>query len=107
MEAQMQSSTAAMPQPAAGVQWRPIIYLLLPVIIIAALPLLPVNNYIIAATVRALIFITLGQAWNIVAGIGGLLSLGHGVFLASAAIPPAFCSTITASRPGSGCGPAR
>ena len=30
---------------------------------------------------RALIFIALGQAWNIVAGIGGLLSLGHGVFL--------------------------
>ena len=46
------------------------------------LPLLPfVNNYIIAATVRALIFISLGQAWNVVAGIGGLLSLGHGVFL--------------------------
>ena len=31
--------------------------------------------------VRALIFIALGQAWNIVAGIGGQLSLGHGVFL--------------------------
>ena len=40
-----------------------------------------VNNYIIAATVRALIFISLGQAWNVVAGIGGQLSLGHGVFL--------------------------
>ena len=48
----------------------------------AALPALPfVNNYILAATVRALIFIALGQAWNIVAGIGGQLSLGHGVFL--------------------------
>ena len=56
--------------------------LLLPIVIVAVLPLLPfVNNYIIAATVRALIFISLGQAWNIVAGIGGLLSLGHGVFL--------------------------
>jgi branched-chain amino acid transport system permease protein len=31
--------------------------------------------------VRALIFISLGQAWNVVAGIGGQLSLGHGVFL--------------------------
>jgi branched-chain amino acid transport system permease protein len=40
-----------------------------------------VNNYVLAATVRALIFIALGQAWNIVAGIGGQLSLGHGVFL--------------------------
>ncbi|HEY7580084.1 MAG TPA: branched-chain amino acid ABC transporter permease [Acetobacteraceae bacterium] len=55
---------------------------LLPVIAVAALPALPfVNNYILAATVRALIFIALGQAWNIVAGIGGQLSLGHGVFL--------------------------
>ena len=54
----------------------------LPVAIVALLPALPfVNNYILAATVRALIFISLGQAWNVVAGIGGLLSLGHGVFL--------------------------
>ena len=50
-------------------------------LLVASLPLLPVNNYILAATVRALIFISLGQAWNVVAGIGGLLSLGHGVFL--------------------------
>jgi len=49
---------------------------------VAALPLLPfTNDYIIAVVVRMLIFIALGQAWNIVAGIGGLLSLGHGVFL--------------------------
>jgi branched-chain amino acid transport system permease protein len=55
---------------------------LLPIAVAAALPALPyVNNYILAATVRALIFIALGQAWNIVAGIGGQLSLGHGVFL--------------------------
>ena len=55
---------------------------LIPIAIVAALPALPfVNNYILAATVRALIFIALGQAWNIVAGIGGQLSLGHGVFL--------------------------
>ena len=55
---------------------------LLPVAVVAVLPPLPfVNNYILAATVRALIFIALGQAWNIVAGIGGQLSLGHGVFL--------------------------
>ena len=61
---------------------REVLWALLPVVLIAALPLLPfVNNYIIAATVRALIFISLGQAWNVVAGIGGLLSLGHGVFL--------------------------
>jgi branched-chain amino acid transport system permease protein len=55
---------------------------LIPIAVIAALPALPfVNNYLLATTVRALIFIALGQAWNIVAGIGGQLSLGHGVFL--------------------------
>jgi len=65
-----------------GVPYRLVASYVLPVAIIAVLPLLPfVNNYIIAATVRALIFISLGQAWNIVAGIGGQLSLGHGVFL--------------------------
>ena len=52
------------------------------IVLVAALPLMPfVNNYLIAVAVRALIFIALGQAWNVVAGIGGLLSLGHGVFL--------------------------
>jgi branched-chain amino acid transport system permease protein len=66
----------------AGSPMRSFLIIAIPIAIVAALPLLPfVNNYIIAATVRALIFITLGQAWNVVAGIGGLLSLGHGVFL--------------------------
>jgi len=63
-------------------QFHSLLFLLVPVIIVALLPLLPfVNNYIVAAVVRALIFIALGQAWNVVAGIGGQLSLGHGVFL--------------------------
>jgi branched-chain amino acid transport system permease protein len=79
------ATTSAAKTSAAKTQRMPtrsIVYLLLPVVIVAVLPLLPfVNNYIIAATVRALIFISLGQAWNIVAGIGGQLSLGHSVFL--------------------------
>jgi branched-chain amino acid transport system permease protein len=75
-------ATSASTMSAMGVTPRALAYFLLPVAAIAVLPLLPfVNNYIIAATVRALIFISLGQAWNIVAGIGGQLSLGHGVFL--------------------------
>ena len=69
-------------QPLDGARWRSLAAYVVPIVIVAALPLLPfVNNYIIAATVRALIFISLGQAWNVVAGIGGQLSLGHGVFL--------------------------
>lgn len=79
MEAPIATTSAAKTQ---HMPTRSIVYLLLPVVIVAVLPLLPfVNNYIIAATVRALIFISLGQAWNIVAGIGGQLSLGHSVFL--------------------------
>ncbi len=38
------------------------------------------NSYIVSVVVRALIFLMLGQAWNVIAGIGGQLSLGHGVF---------------------------
>ena len=65
-----------------GERTQRVVLQLLPVLIVVSLPAMPfVNNYILAATVRALIFIALGQAWNIVAGIGGQLSLGHGVFL--------------------------
>jgi branched-chain amino acid transport system permease protein len=82
MDAPLAPTGVALPQRAAGAPLRSLAYYILPVVVVAVLPLLPfVNNYIIAATVRALIFISLGQAWNIVAGIGGQLSLGHGVFL--------------------------
>jgi len=82
MDAPLAASGKVTPQPARAARWRTLAPYVLPIVVIAVLPLLPfVNNYIIAATVRALIFISLGQAWNIVAGIGGQLSLGHGVFL--------------------------
>ena len=56
-------------------------WLILLVLFVACVPLLPfANNYVIAIMVRALLFIALGQAWNIIAGIGGQMSLGHGVF---------------------------
>jgi branched-chain amino acid transport system permease protein len=75
------ANAPALPQDVSSRQ-NTLLFLLVPVAIAALLPLLPfVNNYIIAAVVRALIFIALGQAWNVVAGIGGQLSLGHGVFL--------------------------
>ena len=58
--------------------------LLLGAILVAALALLPAapfsNAYYVSVAVRALTFIMLGQAWNVIAGIGGQLSLGHGVF---------------------------
>lgn len=58
--------------------------LLVGLVLVAAVALLPLapfaNAYIISVAVRALTFIMLGQAWNVIAGIGGQLSLGHGVF---------------------------
>jgi branched-chain amino acid transport system permease protein len=76
------TAPAALSAPLLAAWTRPLTTYILPIATVAVLPLLPfVNNYLIAATVRALIFISLGQAWNIVAGIGGQLSLGHGVFL--------------------------
>jgi branched-chain amino acid transport system permease protein len=82
MNAPVAATGVAASQGAGGVAVRSLAWYVLPIAVVAVLPLLPfVNNYIIAASVRALIFISLGQAWNIVAGIGGQLSLGHGVFL--------------------------
>jgi branched-chain amino acid transport system permease protein len=50
-------------------------------ILTALLPLMPFADfYVLAVVVRILIFIALGQSWNIIAGIGGQLSLGHGIF---------------------------
>jgi len=55
--------------------------LLLFALAVACVPLLPfVNSYVVALMVRMLLLIALGQAWNIIAGIGGQMSLGHGVF---------------------------
>jgi branched-chain amino acid transport system permease protein len=74
-------ATTAERMPARAVGYS-LLYIVLPIAVVGVLPFIPyVNNYIIAVMVRALIFISLGQAWNIVAGIGGQLSLGHGVFL--------------------------
>jgi branched-chain amino acid transport system permease protein len=51
------------------------------VIAVASMPLWPIaNDYTLGVVVRTLLFIGLGQAWNIAAGIGGQLSLGHGIF---------------------------
>jgi branched-chain amino acid transport system permease protein len=82
MDTRATGTSVISPQPLHSARLRQLAAYLLPIAVVAGLPLLPfVNNYIIAATVRALIFISLGQAWNVVAGIGGQLSLGHGVFL--------------------------
>lgn len=48
---------------------------------VATLPWWPAaNDYTLGVVVRVLLFVALGQAWNVAAGIGGQLSLGHGIF---------------------------
>ena len=50
-------------------------------VVVALLPFIPmVDSYMLSVVVRAALFIALSQAWNVTAGIGGQLSLGHGVF---------------------------
>lgn len=79
-------ATPAAPDRAAAPRlstpgWRLVGALIL-IALTASTPLWPIaNSYTLAVVVRALIFIALGQAWNVTAGIGGLLSLGHGIFL--------------------------
>ncbi len=59
----------------------PLLLLCALVAAVASLPLWPFSSsYVVALAVRTLLFIALGQAWNVVAGIGGMLSLGHGLF---------------------------
>lgn len=51
------------------------------VALIASMPFWPIaNDYTLGVLVRILLFVALGQAWNVAAGVGGQLSLGHGVF---------------------------
>ena len=60
--------------------WRGMVVALCTIAVVI-LPTLPIaNSYLVGLVVRALIVIALGQAWNVIAGIGGQLSLGHGVF---------------------------
>ena len=79
---QTSSSLAKAPAATPSLFVRADLVLVAVAILVAVLPLTGfANNYLLSAVVRALVFIALGQAWNVVAGIGGLLSLGHGVFL--------------------------
>ena len=57
------------------------------------------NGYVTSIVVRALIFIMLGQAWNVIAGIGGQLSLGHGVFFGIGAYGTALLFNETGITP--------
>ncbi len=51
------------------------------VLLLASLPLWALKSgYTIGVAINALTFVALAQAWNIISGIGGQLSLGHAAF---------------------------
>src|SRR5215469_10456804 len=51
-------------------------------LIAVALPLLPfVDNYVVSVLIVALFAAYFGQAWNIVTGFAGQLSLGHALYV--------------------------
>ncbi len=52
----------------------------LPIIVLAALPFL-VGRGMLVLGVEVLVIITVAQAWNLLAGYGGLISLGHHAFI--------------------------
>lgn len=61
------------------------------ILLVASLPYWPIaDDYTLGVLVRLLLFIGLGQAWNVAAGIGGQLSLGHGIFFGIGAYGTAF-----------------
>jgi len=71
----------SVPQRGPAFDWQHLLGLVVIMAVVASIPVWPAaNGYIISVVVRALIFIMLGQAWNVIAGVGGQLSLGHGVF---------------------------
>jgi len=72
-------STAAPALAGPGRRRRSVALLLL----LAALLLLPLvaNSYLISVMILVLLAAYLGQAWNIMMGFAGLLSLGHALYL--------------------------
>jgi branched-chain amino acid transport system permease protein len=63
-----------------GVPRRGLVLLGLLLIVLVALPLLA-NDYLITVLILILYFAYLGQAWNIMMGFAGQLSLGHALYV--------------------------
>ncbi|HWU37612.1 MAG TPA: hypothetical protein VN203_08140, partial [Candidatus Acidoferrum sp.] len=54
-------------------------------LLLVALPYLMPNPFYVHILVMMAIFVVLGQAWNIIGGYGGQLSLGHAAFFGTGA----------------------
>ncbi|UOM32588.1 branched-chain amino acid ABC transporter permease [Acuticoccus sp. I52.16.1] len=61
---------------------RPFLMLLVFTALLAAVPFLPVNDYIFHVLTLSLIFAVFATGWNITLGILGLKTLGHNAFFA-------------------------
>jgi branched-chain amino acid transport system permease protein len=80
------ANTAVAPRAHAPFRSPRIYVVIVLALVVCGIPFLPIaNDYVISVVVRALLFIMLGQAWNVIAGFGGLMSLGHGIFFGTSA----------------------
>jgi branched-chain amino acid transport system permease protein len=63
-----------------GMRWHGMVLLALVVAALIAAPHV-VNNYLLSVLIIVLYFAYVGQAWNLMIGFAGLLSLGHALFV--------------------------
>ena len=61
---------------------RPFLILLVITVLLAGVPLLPLNDYVLHILTLSLIFAVFATGWNITLGILGLKTLGHHAFFA-------------------------
>ena len=70
---------------------------------LVAVPLVA-SDYLITVLILILYFAYVGQAWNIMMGFAGQLSLGHALYVGLGAYAAPRSTCTSASAPGSGCG---
>ncbi|MBV9811874.1 MAG: branched-chain amino acid ABC transporter permease [Acetobacteraceae bacterium] len=84
----------------AHIDWRRDAALSSVLLVLVLLPLAPFSDdHILGILVRAFLFIALGQTWNLIAGFGGQLSLGHGIFFGFGAYTTAFVFNLLGISP--------
>ena len=58
------------------------------------------NSYVLSVATLVLYLAYVGQAWNVMMGFAGQLSLGHSLYVGVGAYAAAGCSSTSGSGPG-------
>ena len=82
---------------------REFLYLAVLAILLVALPAV-IGPYALSVATLILYFAYTGQAWNVMMGFAGQLSLGHSLYVGVGAYAAGALFSITASVRGQGCG---